>query len=50
VKAKPSLSKRSYRCEHCGQVTDRKLYARANLASLTELVTAIGTETGAGRS
>jgi putative transposase len=50
VKAEPSLSKRSYRCEHCEQVTDRHLSAAANLASLTELVTPVGTETGAGEA
>ncbi|MDA8073365.1 MAG: IS607 family element RNA-guided endonuclease TnpB [Actinomycetota bacterium] len=48
VKAKLSLSERTYRCEHCGLVADRDLNAAANLASLVESVTSIGTASGAG--
>ncbi len=48
VKAKLSLSERTYRCEHCGLVADRDLKAAANLDSLVESVTSIGTATGAG--
>ena len=45
VKAKLSLSQRTYRCEHCGLVIDRDRNAAINLASLVE---AIGTASGAG--
>ena len=48
VKAKLSLSERTYRCERCGLVIDRDLNAATNLASLVESVTSIGTASGAG--
>jgi hypothetical protein len=48
VKAKLSLSERTYRCEHCGLVADQALNAAANLASLVESVTTIGTAAAAG--
>ena len=48
VKAKLSLSERTYRCCHCGLVIDRDLNAAANLASLVEAVTSTGTASGAG--
>ncbi len=48
VKAKLSLSKRTYRCERCGLVTDRDLNAAVNLASLVESPTSIGIASGAG--
>lgn len=47
VKAKLSLSERTFRCGHCGLVIDRDLNAAANLASLVE---AVGTASGAGTS
>ncbi len=48
VKAKLSLSKRTYRCERCGLVPDRDLNAAVNLASLVESPTSIGIASGAG--
>jgi len=48
VKAKLSLSERTYRCEHCGLVADRDANAAVNLASLVESVTSTGTASGAG--
>ena len=48
VKAKLTLSERTYRCEHCGLVADRDANAAANLASLAEAVTSTGTASGAG--
>ena len=45
VKAKLSLTQRTYRCEHCGLVIDRDVNAAINLASLVE---AAGTASGAG--
>ncbi|MDA8269636.1 MAG: IS607 family element RNA-guided endonuclease TnpB [Actinomycetota bacterium] len=48
VKAKLSLSERTYRCERCGLVIDRDLNAATNLAFLVESVTSIGTASGAG--
>ena len=48
VKAKLSLSKRTYRCERCGLVTDRDLNAAVNVASLVESPTSIGIASGAG--
>lgn len=50
VKAKLSLSERTYRCEHCGLVADRDANAAANLASLVEATTSTGTASGAGTS
>jgi putative transposase len=48
VKAKLSLAERIYHCESCGLVIDRDRNAAANLASLVEAVTNIGTASGAG--
>ncbi len=48
VKAKLSLSERTYRCERCGLLIDRDLNAAANLASLVEAYTSTGTASGAG--
>jgi len=48
VKAKLSLSERTYRCEHCGLVADRDANAAVNLVSLVESVTSTGTASGAG--
>jgi|SRR5579875_2441247 len=48
VKAKLSLSERTYRCKHCGLVADRDANAATNLASLVEAVTSTGTASGAG--
>lgn len=45
VKAKLSLTQRTYRCECCGLVIDRDVNAAVNLASLVE---AVGTASGAG--
>lgn len=45
VKAKLSLSERTFVCQACGLVIDRDLNAALNLASLVE---AIGTASGAG--
>jgi putative transposase len=50
VKAKLSLSERTYRCCHCGLVIDRDLNAAASLASLAETATSTGTASGAGTS
>jgi putative transposase len=50
VKAKLSLSERTYRCEHCRLVIDRDANAAANLACLVETVTSTGTASGAGTS
>jgi len=48
VKAKLSLSERTYSCEHCGLVMDRDANAAANLTSLVETVASTGTASGAG--
>jgi putative transposase len=45
VKAKLSLTQRTYCCERCGLLIDRDVNAAINLASLVE---AIGTASGAG--
>ncbi len=48
VKAKLSLSERTYRCEHRGRIIDRDRNAAANLASRAEAHRTSGTASGAG--
>ena len=48
VKAKMSLSERTYRCEHCGLVIDRDLNASINLAALLGAVNGTGSGPGTG--
>jgi putative transposase len=50
VKAKLSLSERTYRCEHCGLEIDRDLNAAYDLAALAQRVAPSGGETLNARS
>lgn len=49
VKAKLSLSERTYRCEHCGLVIARDLNASINLAALLGAVNGTGSGPGTGQ-